>query len=68
MDELMSAIIPSIRTFLHRDQILLDAMPLVMHIVIPNIRSVSTVLIRIWVITFKLMLPVIKDSLFWLLV
>lgn len=47
MDELMSAIIPSIRTFLHRDQILLDAMPLVMHIVIPNIRSVSTVLIRI---------------------
>jgi len=41
MDELMSGIIPSIRTFLHRDQVLLDTMPLLMHIAIPNLRSVS---------------------------
>jgi len=38
----MSSIIPSIRTFLHRDQVLLDTMPLFMHIAIPNLRSVST--------------------------
>lgn len=42
MDELMSGIIPSIRTFLHRDQVLLDTMPLLMHIAIPNLRSIST--------------------------
>ncbi|XP_025199726.1 chromosome transmission fidelity protein 18 homolog [Melanaphis sacchari] len=42
MDELMSGIIPSIRTFLHRDQILLDTMPLLMHIAVPNLRSIST--------------------------
>lgn len=41
MDELMSGIIPSVRTFLHRDQVLLDTMPLIMHIAIPNLRSVS---------------------------
>lgn len=41
MDELMSGIIPSIRTFLHRDQVLLDTMPLLMHIAVPNLRSVS---------------------------
>lgn len=41
IDELMSGIIPSVRTFLHRDQVLLDTMPLLMHIVIPNLRSVS---------------------------
>lgn len=41
MDELMSGITPSIRTFLHRDQILLDTMPLLMHIAVPNLRSVS---------------------------
>jgi len=41
MDELMSGIVPSIRTFLHRDQVLLDTMPLLMHIAIPNLRSVS---------------------------
>ncbi|XP_060851143.1 chromosome transmission fidelity protein 18 homolog [Rhopalosiphum padi] len=42
MDELMSGIIPSIRTFLHRDQVLLDTMPLLMHIAVPNLRSIST--------------------------
>ncbi|XP_050424390.1 chromosome transmission fidelity protein 18 homolog [Adelges cooleyi] len=41
VDELMAGISPAIRTFLHRDQILLDTMPLVMHIAVPNLRSVS---------------------------
>jgi len=41
MDELMCGIIPSIRTYLHRDQVLLDTMPLLMHIIIPNLRSIS---------------------------
>lgn len=40
VDELMAGISPAIRTFLHRDQILLDTMPLVMHIAVPNLRSV----------------------------
>lgn len=40
MDELMSGILPSVRTFLHRDQVLLDTMPLIMHIAVPNLRSV----------------------------
>lgn len=37
----MSGIVPKIRTFLHRDQVLLDTLPLLMHIIIPNLRSVS---------------------------
>lgn len=47
IDELMSGIVPNIRTFLHRDQVLLDTMPLLMHITIPNLRSVSIILIKI---------------------
>ncbi|XP_050526164.1 chromosome transmission fidelity protein 18 homolog isoform X2 [Daktulosphaira vitifoliae] len=41
VDELMSGITPCIRTFLHFNQILLDTMPLLMHIAVPNLRSVS---------------------------
>lgn len=44
MDELMSGIVPSIRTFLHRDQVLLDTIPLLLHIVVPNLRTVSITL------------------------
>lgn len=47
MDELMSGIIPSVRTFLHRDQVLLDTMPLLMHIAIPNLRSVSIIPLKL---------------------
>lgn len=47
IDELMSGIVPNIRTFLHRDQVLLDTMPLLMHIAIPNLRSVSIILTKI---------------------
>lgn len=47
----MSSIIPSIRTFLHRDQVLLDTMPLLMHIAVPNLRSVSISLPEITVLS-----------------
>lgn len=47
----MSSIIPRIRTFLHRDQVLLDTMPLLMHIAVPNLRSVSVNLPEITVLS-----------------